>query len=194
MADTVVARLGDLNPPPNDADGVLATIEKYLRSRAAKTAKHIREDLAFQKAVEDLDARRTIRQEKFDAAVGWIDSQIATLMETARELTGARSWSLPHGKVGFRKQPARFHLDGEDAPVIEWLGALPVAVWEANEDPRRTKTTVHKPALYALVKAIGELPPGVAEIPEGETLSITADLSGGDADLLVAEEDEEGAA
>jgi len=171
-------------------DQVLEHLDRWLRRRSIREARHRLEDKAFERAVEDLKQRRAFRAEAHERGLSFIDRQIAELLEVLRG-TGLRSWTLPSGRVGWRKNPVRYDVQVTDEELVRWLrqnveeGSLPVGV----ELPVKEEVRVSVPrrALAAFVKATGLLPDGVEVVEGVETVVIQANPAGPDL-LAIADE------
>lgn len=169
---------------------VLEQVDRWLRRRAVREARHRLEDKAFERAVEDFKQRRAFRAEAHERGLSFIDRQVAELLELLRG-TGLRSWTLPSGRVGWRKNPVKYDVQVTDEELVRWLrqnveeGSLP----KGAELPvkEEVKLSVPRRMLVAFIKATGLLPDGVAVIEGVETVVVQANPAGPDL-LAIADE------
>ena len=127
-ADTIVREIGTLLRAKNQFE---ATLEEQVADLKAKTSAEVR-------PIAD-----TLRA-KLDSLHAWAEANKAALL-----IDGARSASLPQGKLGWRWNPASVKLDGEEADIVAalerlGLGDLVRVAKEVNkeailEDPKRVE-------------------------------------------------------
>lgn len=91
----------------------------------------------------------------------WAEHNKATLLKGK-----AKSVSLLHGKVGWRKKGGNLRVDDKDA-LVAWLSAQPI-----ESGLYRIKVEPEMKAIQDLCRTTGEVPPGTTCVPEYDDIYV----------------------
>jgi len=153
----------------------LATADWAL-SRIADLEREIAENESLaETAIARIKLRTELLNERASKGLAFFRSRIEGYAQANREhlIPGKKKTrSLLHGSISWRSTPERLKVVDASA-TLTWAQTQPI---EAGLI--RIKEELDKPALNALFKSTGEMPPGTELEPAKEELQIKAELGG----------------